>query len=156
LLAVVEELDADAGAPAQLMGGQAAAGLAGELGIGLGRCNRLEVLGNRCSHGLLLSLLLGVFYHVVETHAILETLERGCLDLPACFFPATAAVQRRLAGSLWGSARSRDDGINPRDELAFRQRADLRGHRPARFEDHERRDAADAILHLRFGVDVAL
>jgi hypothetical protein len=56
---------------------QAAAGLTGELCIGLGRCNRLEVLGNRRSHGLLLRLVFGAFYQVVETDAILETVERS-------------------------------------------------------------------------------
>src|SRR5579884_706869 len=76
------------------------------------------------------------------------------LNLPGSIFPATAAAQRRLAGSLWGFSRSRDDGINPLDKSAFRKRTDLCGQGLALFEDYERRDAADAILHLRFGVDV--
>jgi hypothetical protein len=44
LFAVVEELDANAGSPAKFVGGQAAAGFARKLGIGLGRCKRREAL----------------------------------------------------------------------------------------------------------------
>src|ERR1700730_7606826 len=80
-LAVVEELEADARPPAELVGCQAAAGLARKLNIGLGRRNLLKILRNQCGPGFSSSLVTEGFYHVIETVAIVEMLKKAGLNL---------------------------------------------------------------------------